>query len=230
MGEFSKIDQKIRSLGGDPGFVRFILANEGVVDTFSRRALSAAEERKSFRGNAGRRLRRKAGDDWPAIKSNRSEMARVSLEYGLFSIRPCAPKKIGAQGKHGVWRAARLLRGYFELLTKKFHMELVSEIVAPDISFEGFLRGYYRHRKEADQPGFCLHLLGGEVIQKTRLETLLGRWQQAKSTPSASVMALDTGKPIYELLGRPPVEDDTYAGQQARRASRRRGEGASDGA
>ncbi len=209
------LEREITRIGGDSGLVRLILASEGVVGVHQQRALSAQDERQSFRGNAGRRLKREAGPEYRDLIVNRRKMGRVMLEKTLFSIQPAPPKRRGEQEKRPRWRAACLLRQYFVRLTKRPHIGLIAKIVSPDIDYDSFKRGFAKHRRQvkaelaAESSVMCLD--GKGIKSWTKLEyyeELLKRAQERHDETRTRDCenevkffdVLRTGKPIYELL------------------------------
>jgi len=149
------VEDEIRTLGGDPDFVRFLLAFTTMSPPGEELPLIPARDAKDYAANLENTIKEKEGHEWKRTwKRIRKESViprlKMTLRRTLFWKSPPKPNPPHRPFNSARWQTVADLRNYFSDLTGKPKMNLVFRIVSPYVE-ENYIGDELSLRKEWDK-------------------------------------------------------------------------------
>ncbi len=185
------LSDEIRAVGGDPDFVRFLLAWNGLIWT-EEVPLMPDRFSDAYLKRLKRRIKQRVGDDWKRdwneIKNESLKPRRkMVLRRTLFVQEPQSPNPPHRGKNIQFWSTAFDLRNYFRRLTGKPHMKLVRQIL------RGQSEDYVSFNSEWNKRSSSFDPKEGVARQDT--------FAKFYEFNRARIMeALETGLPLYTNL------------------------------
>lgn len=179
--------EEIEVMGGDPNFVKFVLAWHGVLG-FERMPFPLEPPSHTAKRRIKRRLQKAFGQtqpsEWKDILFEWRRRPTLRLKRTLFKLEPLAEPPPHRARQDAKWRAVCDLRNYFRQQTGQPKMYLIEQIM----DFQGM---YWQFNAEWQRrkSWFC------EQEAKDRLDLLITFFT---CHHHRILTALETGIPLYE--------------------------------